>query len=104
MLAEDVSRSIAVSGRTGIVNVEVIAEEYGIDLESYSINIEPSAVTGVSSDGNGTLIQLAEPFTVTVTTSHTIGLGGILSQMDIPLTSVSKGRSEVYWKELAQEP
>lgn len=103
MLAEDISRSIAVSGRTNTVDIEKIAGEYGIDLYSYDIVVDPAAVTGSSPDGSGTIIQLAESFSVTVTARQTVGLGGILTAVDIPLTSVSTGRSEVYWKELAQE-
>ncbi len=103
MLAEDISRSIAVSGQTNSIDIDKIAGEYGVDLSSCDIVIEPTAVTGLSPDGAGTIIQLAEPFTVTVVTHQTIGLGGVLSEIDIPLTSVSTGRSEVYWKELAQE-
>lgn len=103
MLAEDISRSIAVSGRTNTIDIEKIASEYGIDLYSYDIVIEPSAITGESPDGSGTIIQLAEPFSVTVVARQKVGLGGILTEINIPLTSVSTGRSEVYWKELALE-
>lgn len=103
MLAEDISRSIAVSGQTNSISVEDLAAEYGLDLDSYNIYIEPSAITGTASDGTGKIIQLAEPFTVTVVTHHTIGLGGVLSKVNVPLTAVSKGRSEVFWKELAVE-
>ncbi len=103
MLADDISRSIAVSGQTGSISVEHLAAEYGINLDDYSIEIDPAAITGTSPDGNGQIIQLAERFSVRVTTHHTVGLGGVLSRVNIPLTAVSKGRSEVYWKELAVE-
>lgn len=104
MLADNVSRAIAVSGCTNSVSADDIAADYGITLDQCDILIEPTAVTGTTVDGTGTIIQLAEPFTVMVTTHQTVGFGGVLAQVDIPLTSVSKGRSEVFWKELAAEP
>lgn len=102
MLAGEISRTISVAGQTGLFNVEDIAAEYGLEIADYTIEFDPAAVTKPVDDG--TLIQLAGSFKVTITSYHEIGLGGVLTKVNVPLVSVSKGRSEVYWKELAVEP
>lgn len=101
MLAGDISRTISVSGQTGGFDVDSMAAEYGLEVADCTIEIDPSAVTGETD--SGTIIQLAGSFKVTLTAYREIGLGGALAKVNVPLVSVSKGRSEVYRKELAVE-
>ncbi len=102
MMANEISRFIAVSGTTSSFDIDELEEDYGIELDSWNIEISEDARTALAPDG-GTMIQLADDFTVTIVTHQNVGVGGILADMDIPITSVAKGRSEVYWKELAVE-
>lgn len=101
MLAGDISRTISVSGQTGGFDAYGMAEEYGLTVDEYTVEIDPSAVTGETD--SGTIIQLAGSFKVTLTMYREIGTGGVFAKVNIPLVSVSKGRSEVYWKELAEQ-
>lgn len=103
MMANEISRFIAVSGSTDSFNITELESDYGIILDDWSVEIDAGARTAPSADG-GQKIQLADGYTVTVVTHRTVGLGGVLSAVDIPITSVAKGRSEVYWKELAVQP
>ncbi len=102
MAATEIARMISVSGQTAAVDVDDILADYNLSVDSYDIVIDADATTGISSDGTGTIIQLADGFTVTLVTHRTVGVGGVLNNIDIPLTSTAKGRSEVYWKQLAQ--
>lgn len=102
MLASDISRTISVSGSTNAVDAYAIAAEYGLEIDSCEIEIDPSATKMSTVDG-GEIIQLAGSFKVTVKAYSEIGLGGVISKFNVPLVSVAKGRSEVYWKELASE-
>lgn len=102
MMANEISRFIAVSGTTSSVNIDELEEDYGIELDEWNIEIAADARTAPAADG-GTMIQLADSFTVTIVARQTIGVGGMLADINIPITSVAKGRSEVYWKELAVE-
>lgn len=102
MMADEISRCVAVFGATSGVDIEELERDYGIELDSWSIEIDDDARTLASPEG-GSKIQLADGFTVTIVAHQTVGVGGILANIDIPITSVAKGRSEVYWKELAIE-
>lgn len=102
MMANEISRFIAVSGNTSGIDIDELEEDYGIDLDAWNIDIADDARTAPMDDG-GTKIQLADDFTVTIVTHQNVGVGGIIANIQIPLTSVAKGRSEVYWKELAVE-
>lgn len=102
MMANEISRFIAVSGSTSSFNIDELEEDYGIELDSWNIEIAADARTAPSPDG-GTKIQLADAFTVTIVMRQNIGVGGIVGDINIPITAVAKGRSEVYWKELAVE-
>ena len=99
MAAEDIARMISVSGETGNVDIERIAQEYNISLDSYDIVVDDEARTAVS--GTGVKIQLSDGFKVVLSTHRTVGVGGILNNINIGLGSVARGRSEVYWKEIA---
>lgn len=102
MMANEISRCIAIFGATSGIDIEELEQDYGIELDSWNIEIDDDARTDASPDG-GVRIQLADGFTVTIVSHQTVGIGGILANIDIPITSVAKGRSEVYWKELATE-
>lgn len=99
MAAEDIARMISVSGETGNVDIERIAQEYNISLDSYDIVVDDEARTAAS--GTGVKIQLSDGFKVVLSTHRTVGVGGILNNINIGLGSVARGRSEVYWKEIA---
>lgn len=99
MAAEDIARMISVCGETGTVDIESIAQDYNISLDSYDIVIDADARTIPS--GAGTKIQLSDGFKVVLSTHRTVGVGGVLNSIDIGLGSVARGRSEVYWKEIA---
>lgn len=104
MAAEDIARMISVSGQTSAIDVEAISADYNIELDDVTITIDDTARTALLPDGSGRKIQLSDGFKVTLTTHRTVGVGGVVSEIDIPLTSVARGRSEVYWKELATTP
>lgn len=99
MAAEDVARMISVSGDTSTVDIDRIAQDYNISLDSCEILIDSDARTIAS--GDGVKIQLSDGFKVTLVTHRTVGVGGMLSDIDIDLVSAARGRSEVYWKEIA---
>lgn len=101
MAAEDIARMISVSGQTSAIDVDAITADYGIVLDDVVITIDDTARTALLPDGSGKKIQLSDGFKVTLTSHRTVGIGGIVSDIDVPLTSAARGRSEVYWKELA---
>ena len=99
MAAEDIARMISVCGETDTVDIERIAQDYNISLDSYDVVIDTDARTIPS--GAGMKIQLSDGFKVVLSTHRTVGIGGVLNSIDIGLGSVARGRSEVYWKEIA---
>ncbi len=102
MYASQLSDFIAVSGGTENINPEQIAEEMGLNIESYEIDVADSAVYEENSTEGYVRIQLTGAYTVTVKTTAYIGLGGIVDGIPIELTSIAKGRSEVFWKDMEE--
>ena len=101
MAAEDIARMISVSGQTEVADISVLTEEYGVQIDGIDIIIDDNSITSASPSGSAKLIQLSGGFMVMLTSHHTIGVGGIVSDIDIGLSASARGRSEVYWKSLA---
>ncbi len=99
MFADQVSSFIAVSGGTENLDVEKLAEEMGVSLDSYEIVVSPETVCLPDAD-NPERIQLTGLYTVNVYSTAYIGLGGIVDSIPIELSSSARGRSEVYWKDM----
>lgn len=99
MFAEQVSSFIAVSGGTENLDIDELAEEMGISLDSYKIEVPPETVCLPDGD-NPERIQLTGLYTVNVYSTAYIGLGGVVAPIPIELSSSARGRSEVYWKDM----
>ncbi len=103
MYTNQISTFIAVSGGTENIDPEQYALEMGIDLDDIDITIADDAVTKENIAEDYVRIQLTGRYTVTVKTTAYIGLGGVVGDLPIELTSVAQGRSEVFWKDM-EEP
>lgn len=110
MAANDIADYIGLSGCTGEYTfdesskaalIQALSQEYGVSLDDFSLEIDSQATTQTVSDTRGTLVQLGGRFEVTLTAIRSIGIGGIVPDIPITLTSSAMGRSEVYWKTLA---
>lgn len=92
VMANDVTRHIEILGQTGPTVDQTFAElKEASNLESASVAVNASFSAG------GNRIQFGDPFTVTVSYTGKIGIGGMLS-LPVPLRSSVVGRSEQYWK------
>ncbi len=100
MAAEDIARMISVSGQTDVSTAQELSEKYGLNIDDVEVTADADSITSPASSG-GSLIQLSGGFKVTLTSHRTVGIGGIVPDMDIGLSSSARGRSEVYWKSLA---
>lgn len=94
--ADEIARYIALAGDSDINNtsVEEIADTYGIAMSEISVE------TDVAEAAGETRIQLSDGFTVTIIHPIKITFGGFIYTMELDINSVSRGRSEVYWKAL----
>lgn len=92
VMANDVTRHIEILGQTGPTVNQTFAElKEASNLEDASVAVNASFSAG------GNRIQFGDPFTVTVSYTGKIGIGGMLS-LPVPLRSSVVGRSEQYWK------
>lgn len=101
MAAEDIARMISVSGQTDIFETQELSEKYGLQIDDIRIVTDADSRTAPASSGDGLLIQLSGGFMVTLTSHRTVGIGGIVPDIEIGLSASARGRSEVYWKSLA---
>ena len=70
------------------IELDRLANVAGVTVESFNID---------ATYFSGDKIQLGTPFSVTLTATGHLGIGGIMDA-DIPLTATVSGRSEQYWK------
>lgn len=92
VMANDVTRHIEILGQTGPTVDQTFAElKEASNLDGASVAVDASFSAG------GNRIQFGDPFTVTVSYTGKIGIGGMLS-LPVPLRSSVVGRSEQYWK------
>ncbi len=92
VMANDVTRHIEILGQVGPSANRTFEELKEVsNLDGASVAVDASFSAG------GNRIQFGDPFTVTVTYTGKIGIGGILS-LPVPLRSSVVGRSEQYWK------
>ncbi|MET0018008.1 DUF4320 family protein [Oscillibacter sp.] len=91
-MAGDVARHIEIVGQVDSSADQAFQRlKTTSNLDSASLSIDANYSAG------GTRIQFGDPFTVTVSYTGKIGIGGFLS-LPIPLHSSVVGRSEQYWK------
>lgn len=91
-MADDVARHIEVVGQVDSSADQAFQRlKITSNLESASLSIDANYSAG------GNRIQFGDPFTVTVSYTGKLGIGGFLS-LPIPLYSSVVGRSEQYWK------
>lgn len=92
VMADDVARHIEILGQVDSSADGTFEHlKTASNLESASLSIDANYSAG------GNRIQFGDPFTVTVSYTGKIGIGGLLS-LPIPLHSSVGGRSEQYWK------
>lgn len=101
MAAEDIARGISVSGFITEQDAASLSEEYGLMIDR--IEITPASDARIMTTDSGKRIQLSDSFTVTLYSHREVGVGGLTGPSEIDISSTAKGRSEVYWKELAAE-
>lgn len=90
-IADDMARSIEISGQvdsSADAKLQELKNTSGLDV---AMDIDANYSAG------GTRIQFGDPFTVTISYTGKLGIGGILS-LPVPLSSSVVGRSERYWK------
>lgn len=102
MAAEDIARGISVSGVITPQDTSALSAEYGLTIDS--IEITPAADARLMAAANGQRIQLTDSFTVTIYSHRDVGVGGITGSATVGISSSAKGRSEVFWKEMAVTP
>lgn len=99
MAAEDIARGISVSGVITTYDTDALSAEYGMVIDR--IEVTPAADARMAAAAEGQHIQLSDSFTVTVYSHRDVGVGGIVSSSRVDISSTAKGRSEVFWKEIA---
>jgi len=90
-VATELVRYIELRGRVDApvyTELDRLATAVGIEIDSYEID---------ATYTSGTKIQFGAPFSVTLHSSGSFGIGGILS-VPVPLSRTITGRSEQYWK------
>lgn len=94
--ADEIARYVALTGNSDVSasSIQSIIDTYHIDYSNISIAADVSEAAGE------TRIQLADGFSVTVNQPMQINFGGYSYGFTINITSVARGRSEVYWKAL----
>ncbi len=104
MAAEDIARGISVSGRIVALDADLLSQEYDIVIDSAQVVPAAGARMMTATSGGGQYIQLSDGFSVVLTSHRTVGIGGLVAPANLEISSTAKGRSEVYWKELAATP
>ncbi|MEG1779436.1 MAG: DUF4320 family protein [Oscillospiraceae bacterium] len=90
--AHEIVRYAEIQGRTG----EDVQDE--VRRMQETVNFDTTVTWKAEyMDNNNDKIQLGEPLSVTVKSSASMGIGGIIN-INVPLTSKATGRSERYWK------
>lgn len=90
-VAADLSRYVEIRGMVDsavYTELDRLANVVGVTIESHSI-------TGAFSGGSK--LQFGTDFTIMLTTTDRLGVGGVLS-LPVPLETHVTGRSERYWK------
>jgi len=90
-VADDMARSIEISGQVDSSADAKLQELKSASGLAVAMNIDANFSAG------GNRIQFGDPFTVTISYTGKLGIGGILS-IPVPLSSSVVGRSEKYWK------
>ena len=101
MAAQDIARGISVSGVIAVQDADVLSQEYGMTIDR--IEVVPSEDARLMVSAAGQCIQLSDSFTVTIYSHREIGVGGITGPASVSISSTARGRSEVFWKEMAVE-
>lgn len=90
-VAADLSRYIELRGKVDSAVYTELDRLAGVA----GVTVETRSIVGTFSDGSK--LQLGSDFTITLTTTGHIGIGGVLS-LPVPLKTKVTGRSERYWK------
>lgn len=101
MAAQDIARGISVSGVIAVQDADVLSQEYGMTIDR--IEVVPSEDARLMASAAGQRIQLSDSFTVTIYSHREVGVGGITGPASVSISSTARGRSEVFWKEMAVE-
>ena len=101
MAAQDIARGISVSGVIAVQDADVLSQEYGMTIDR--IEVVPSGDARLMASAAGQRIQLSDSFTVTIYSHREVGVGGITGPASVSISSTARGRSEVFWKEMAVE-
>ncbi len=94
--ADEIARYVSLTGDSDIEEEEIqgIIKTYDIDYSNITIAADKP------EPEDETRIQLSDGFSVTVDQPMQISFGGLHHSFSVTITSVARGRSEVYWKEL----
>lgn len=94
--ADEIARFVSLTGDSDIDPDEIsnILAAYDLDLKNITVTADAP-----NEDGE-TRIQLCDGFSVKVIRPVNITFGGFAYSFTVDITSVSRGRSEVYWKAL----
>ena len=94
--ADEIARYISLTGDS-----DIGADDISNILAAYDLDISDITVTADVPEADGdTRIQLSDGFSVKVIRPVNISFGGFAYSFTVDITSVSRGRSEVYWKAL----
>lgn len=94
--ADEIARYISLTGDS-----DIGADDISNILAAYDLDISDITVTADVPEAVGdTRIQLSDGFSVKVIRPVNISFGGFAYSFTVDITSVSRGRSEVYWKAL----
>lgn len=94
--ADEIARYISLTGDS-----DIGADDISNILAAYDLDISDITVTADSPEADGdTRIQLSDGFSVKVIRPVNISFGGSAYSFTVDITSISRGRSEVYWKAL----
>lgn len=94
--ADEIARYISLSGDSNVNadDIQGIIDTYNIDYSNVTITAD------VPEQAGETRIQLSDGFSVTIIQPIQVSFGGFDRHFTVNITSVARGRSEVYWKEL----
>ncbi len=94
--ADEIARYVALSGDTNIPqsSLNKILDTYKIPLSNVQIVADEPEPSGV------TLVQLSDGFSVTVNNPVVLNFGGFSYSFSVNVSSIARGRSEVYWQSL----
>lgn len=94
--ADEIARYISLSGDSNVnaADIQGIIDTYNIDYLNVSITAD------VPEQAGETRIQLSDGFSVIINQPMQVSFGGFDYDFTVNITSVARGRSEVYWKEL----